>query len=429
MNNTDIPPDILDTIVDDYYIKVIANKYLISWEELVPVLGFTYAQERAISRSFPNDYGQQKRSFLYQWKDLNGDGATYRVLINAAEAEEHRNLADNIRKLLRERFRISSPPSLAVRPALSAPLVCCCFESIAYLHHELFPVASSSHPYPPLDPLYIAGKCGSQPYPIISHKLKKRRSYHIPPQPPSVALNHNCLCTTQTLSWPTNILQKLSHLEDTFVMVLTNAQYCFSNMTPEYTDRFKILLINLPISTRFEHLTFLTVESQGISSARNMMEIFQILKNHWNPFDIGLLEHLVDVFGTGDLKQDMDNYKKNLEAFEKSTTVQRFQDAWNKSIHAPDHYGRIVKIMKADPFRCTLWKVRCFKENLRKRATLQNYVGAVTRLAVSSVIITFALPRYGILLVKNNIDAGFWADQNMESVTIDGEEVFPVCSM
>ena len=113
MNNTDIPPDVLDTIVDDYYIKVIANKYLISWEELVPVLGFTYAQERAISRSFPNDYGQQKRSFLYQWKDLNGDGATYRVLINAAEAEEHRNLADNIRKLLRERFRISSPPSLA----------------------------------------------------------------------------------------------------------------------------------------------------------------------------------------------------------------------------------------------------------------------------------------------------------------------------
>jgi hypothetical protein len=361
---------------------------------------------------------------------LNGDGATYRVLINAAEAEEHRNLADNIRKLLHERFRISSPPSLAVRPALSAPLVCCCFESIAYLHHQLFPAASSSHPYPPLDPLYIAGKRGSQPYPIISRKLKKRRSYHIPPHPPSAALNHNCLCTTQTLSWPTkNILQQLSHLEDKFVMVLTNAQYCFSNMTPEYTDRFKILLINLPISTRFEHLTFLTVESQGISSARNMMEIFQMLKNHWNPFDIGLLEHLVDVFGTGDLKQDVDNYKNNLEAFEKNTTVQQFQDAWKKSIHAPDHYGRIVKIMKADPLRCTLWKVRCFKENLRKRATLQNYVGAVTRLAVSSVIITFALPRSGILLVKNNIDAEFWADQNLESVTIDGEQVFPVCSM
>jgi hypothetical protein len=51
MNNTDIPPDVLDTTVDDYFIKVIANKYLISWEELGPVLGFTYAQERAISRS------------------------------------------------------------------------------------------------------------------------------------------------------------------------------------------------------------------------------------------------------------------------------------------------------------------------------------------------------------------------------------------
>ena len=86
MNDVDIPPEILDDKVDDDLIDEIAYKYLPDWQKLRSKLGFTYAQEIGISKSFPNEYARQRRHFLQQWKEANGDNATYRVLINAAEA-------------------------------------------------------------------------------------------------------------------------------------------------------------------------------------------------------------------------------------------------------------------------------------------------------------------------------------------------------
>ena len=76
------------------------------------------------------------------------------------------------------------------------------------------------------------------------------------------------------------------------------------------------------------------------------MEIFIILRSHWNPFDFGLLEHLVSVFGTDDLRQAMTRYKLDLEKFEKKTTVQQFQDARGRSIDSPDNYSVIVTKLK-----------------------------------------------------------------------------------
>ena len=115
MNNTDIPPEILDKKVDDDLIDEIAYKYLPDWQTLRSRLGFSYAQELNILRSFPNEYARQRRSFLYEWKEINGGNATYRVLIDAAEAARNKNLADNIKSLLRERLKVPpSPPPTGI---------------------------------------------------------------------------------------------------------------------------------------------------------------------------------------------------------------------------------------------------------------------------------------------------------------------------
>ena len=94
----DIQQEKLDRILSDNDIDEIASKYLTNWEKLRSRLGLTRADEECIRKSFKQDYERQGREFLYKWKELKGDSATYRSLINAAEKAQNKNLADNIRR-------------------------------------------------------------------------------------------------------------------------------------------------------------------------------------------------------------------------------------------------------------------------------------------------------------------------------------------
>ena len=81
-------------------LAVIARDHLTDWENLQPFLGLSRAQKKEISKSFPGDYGKQKRECLEVWKEERGREATYRALISAAEEAKDKELADNIRDML-----------------------------------------------------------------------------------------------------------------------------------------------------------------------------------------------------------------------------------------------------------------------------------------------------------------------------------------
>ena len=91
----DIQQEKLDRIISDYDIDEIASKYLTNWKRLRSVLGLTRADEESICTG---NLEGQRREFLYKWKDLKGDSATYRSLIDAAEKVQKQYLADNIRR-------------------------------------------------------------------------------------------------------------------------------------------------------------------------------------------------------------------------------------------------------------------------------------------------------------------------------------------
>ena len=89
-------------VISDRDLAVIARDHLTDWENLQPFLGLSRAQKKEISKSFPGDYGKQKRECLEVWKEERGREATYRALISAAEEAKDQQLADNIRDMLGE---------------------------------------------------------------------------------------------------------------------------------------------------------------------------------------------------------------------------------------------------------------------------------------------------------------------------------------
>ena len=99
-----VPREKLDSPITDIHIADLAFM-LTTWEELVPYLGLTEAEEEAIQVDYQGRYGLQKRQALRKWKCKLGsgpNGATYRQLIIALCRALKKEIAEKVRVLLTE---------------------------------------------------------------------------------------------------------------------------------------------------------------------------------------------------------------------------------------------------------------------------------------------------------------------------------------
>ena len=103
-----------DRKVTERETSIIADEYLRKWEDLYPHLELQSSTDVVIRRS-QQDYRDQKRACLLEWKTQRGDGATYRVLIEAAEKARNRLLADNLRSMLQKSSTAASRGKATIR--------------------------------------------------------------------------------------------------------------------------------------------------------------------------------------------------------------------------------------------------------------------------------------------------------------------------
>ena len=97
---TDIPTGRLEEVIGDEDVATIARDHLTNWESLRPYLGLSRQQQVEIRKSYPVDYGEQKRECLEVWKETKGNKATYSALITAAEKAKDQQLADRLKAMI-----------------------------------------------------------------------------------------------------------------------------------------------------------------------------------------------------------------------------------------------------------------------------------------------------------------------------------------
>lgn len=88
-----------DRVITDVHFTVIARDFISNWEDLLPYLGLSGPQKEEIRRTYPL-YREQKHECLKQWKEKEGNKATYRAFIQAAEQAKKKGLADKVREML-----------------------------------------------------------------------------------------------------------------------------------------------------------------------------------------------------------------------------------------------------------------------------------------------------------------------------------------
>ena len=91
----------IDEPVSDSDVEELAT-FVIKWEDLRTYLGLDRAKVQEI-RNLQTDYKGEKRECIEAWREKEGNKATYRAFVAAAEAAKLQSLADKVMAMLRNR--------------------------------------------------------------------------------------------------------------------------------------------------------------------------------------------------------------------------------------------------------------------------------------------------------------------------------------
>ena len=94
-------------------------------------------------------------------------------------------------------------------------------------------------------------------------------------------------------------------------------------------------LISLDVFQQQEHQDFIKDHLTNIEKLTSLNNLWARLGIYWNFLNFDLLEHLVNGFGSKDLKQKMGSYNRNLQSFRKATRVCDFIDCWPSRVEPP----------------------------------------------------------------------------------------------
>ena len=134
----ELPQEALDSPVSDLHVAELASE-IINWEQFVPYLGLTEAEQEEIRRDNPNRYGIQKREVLRKWKAKQGSGATYRQLIIVFSCLHNTELAEKVKQLLLKK----QPTTNSVLDTFRNYLVDC-YEETPHPSHTQWPFSGTS---------------------------------------------------------------------------------------------------------------------------------------------------------------------------------------------------------------------------------------------------------------------------------------------
>ena len=177
------------------------------------------------------------------------------------------------------------------------------------------------------------------------------------------------------------------------------------------------------------------VQVEYLQETKDLDDIFGLWNENfvWSFLDVTLLKHLVNRFGSDELKDTMRQYTKQLTEFRKRTTVYNLIKVW-PSIKPPHNYDKceeVVATLRENPEICTLEKL----DALRKHACdkLKGYdlsEAALVLFRVGSGNITWIahkniVPRFKEEFNECIATGEFFNENSISKVKLDGRVFMP----
>ena len=136
---------------------------------------------------------------------------------------------------------------------------------------------------------------------------------------------------------------------------------------------FHACLMALDLSRSKEHEEFL---SSSFKSGTKFYDLWCKLCNYWNFLNFDILEHVVNKFGSPDLKHQMKSYVCDLQKFRRATRLCDFVHCWPVVGETPptSHLRTFAVEMQLDWDRCTLEDLERLKGVITHKLFLPDFI-------------------------------------------------------
>ena len=244
---------------------------------------------------------------------------------------------------------------------------------------------------------------------------------------------HQELCTSESggmkpRSGPTrshNVEDQVQYVEKKFHRLKDKA---YQEVSRKMEPSDFIFRVTVPT----QHQSFIEEKLSNISSPVTFENIWSILNLYWDFLNYEFLEHVIETFGSEDLKQQMRHYVDELSSFKQTTRLCDLCDFIENPLHRddgpPEHtLKKVVVKMQLKWYQCTLQDVESFKKVLVDMFSLKAYDILFQKAEGEDVCVTWLTsPSIATLLQQNlaNIETEFFKKHGIDAVTIDGQDVY-----
>ena len=227
---------------------------------------------------------------------------------------------------------------------------------------------------------------------------------------------------------PHGVESQVKHFDDKFSILADKAYLEVSREMEPST--FLARVTYLPVSSRLQHRNFVEKNLTRIQNPVTFEKIWPILNLYWDFLNYGLLEHVINKFGSEDLKHQMQDYLDELSTFKRRTRLCDFIDSWPCRDHGPpeEQLRKVVAKMRHEWTQCTLQDVESFKAALIHKFFLPEFDLILQNANRGCVCVTWLTsPSTATLLQQNlaNIEMEFFSKHKIEALTIDGQDCYP----
>ena len=145
--------------------------------------------------------------------------------------------------------------------------------------------------------------------------------------------------------------------------------------------------------------------------------------------DYDLLNHIISMFGSTQLKNEMSLYIENVQVFMRETTVGDLIDHWPGCEVSNLNYAKLKAKFKDDPMTYTLERLNKFRRRFCGQVRLSELLFCLISLeSTESFLATWIIPTVVVPELTEAIqqlDESFYQEEHITSVFKDEEQLYP----
>ena len=191
-------------------------------------------------------------------------------------------------------------------------------------------------------------------------------------------------------------------------------------------DKLYGWLVALDVSRKNKHKEFVNEYLMNTHQGTTFWELWTNLGNYCNFLNFDLLEHVINKFGSKDLKKKMESYEHDLQSFRKTTRLRDFIDCWPVQGQTPPvrELREFVTKLQHDWDDCTLEHLENLKGVITRKFFLPHLLKEIKD---GCVVITWLIPAPFVKALQEVIESNYSEilEQKIEAITIDGEVCYP----